>query len=400
VAEVALAVVLLVGAGLTIRSLARQMDIDPGLDAVGVLTLTIDMGGTSIFPAEGVEPFSGDTLTGADRQMVFFRELIGRTRALPGVVSAGLMSHLPLAGDVWSTSVSRADRPPPPSEERLTAVTRIISPDYLQTTGMTLMAGRSFVDWGEDGGDEVIINRALANILWPGVDALGQRLRLGSDSDDPTPVVVGVVGDVKQGTLVDGVKPEFYRPYGQNPFPWNRQTSLAIRASGPPTAVAGPVRAVIRELEPAAPVTDIRTMTSIVEEELFVARAVTLLVGIFAAFAALVSGLGLFGVINYLVGQRRREFGIRMALGSSPGSVAWLVVGRGLALMVAGVIIGGVITAVGAGLVNGLLYQVPARDPITFISASLALLFVGVLAVWLPARRAAAADPVECLRAE
>ena len=156
----------------------------------------------------------------------------------------------------------------------------------------------------------------------------------------------------------------------------------------------------IRELEPAAPVTDIRTMTNIVEEELFAARAVTSLVAVFAAFAALVSGLGLFGVINYLVGQRRREFGIRMALGSSPASVVRLVVGRGFVLILAGVVIGGVITAAGAGLVSGLLYEVQGRDPVAFAGASLGLLLVGLLAVCLPARKAAAADPTECLRAE
>jgi putative ABC transport system permease protein len=400
VAEVALAVVLLAGAGLTVRSLARQMQIETGLAPEGVLTLTIDMGGTSLFPPDAGAPFSGDTLSGVERQMQFFRQIVDRSQGLPGVVSAGIMSHLPLAGDVWATAVSRADRPPPPSEERLNAVTRIISPDYLQTMGMTLVSGRSFAGWGEDDGDEVLINRALASTLWPGVEPLGQRLRLGSDWDDPSPVVVGVVSDVTQGALVDGVKPEFYRPYGQNPFPWNRQTSLAIRTSGQPTLLAGTVRAMIRELEPAAPVTDIRTMSAIIEEELFAARAVTSLVAVFAAFAVLVSGLGLFGVINYLVGQRRREFGIRMALGSSPGSVARLVVGQGFVLMLVGVVVGGVITASGAGLVNGLLYQVEGRDPVAFAGASLGLLLVGLLAVWLPARRAAAADPVECLRAE
>ncbi len=400
VAEVALAVVLLVGAGLTLRSLARQSSIETGIETTRVLTMTIDMGGTAMFPPEGTQPFSGDDLSNVERQLAFFREIIRRAEALPGINTAGVMSHLPLAGDVWSTSVSRADRPIPTSEDRLTAVTRNISPGYPATVGMRFLAGGSFGDWGWDAPYVVIVNHTLATMLWPDKDAMGERIRLGSDLDDPVATVIGVVADVKQGTLVDDVRPEFYRPYGQNHFPWNRQVSLAVRTVGPPTAVAADLRAVLREVEPLAPVSDIRSMDDVLAEELFATRAAASLVGILATFAILVSGFGLFGVISFLVAQRRHEFGIRMALGSSPGSVARLVLGRGIVLVATGLVIGLVVSAMGSGLVSRLLYQVPARDPATLAGAFLALGVVGLLAAWLPAQRAARINPAALMRTE
>jgi len=400
VAEVALAVVLLVGAGLTLRSLVRQFGIETGIETAGVLTMTIDMGGTAMFPPDGAQPFSDDSPTGVERQLAFFRQIIRRAEGLPGVESAGVTSHLPLAGDVWSTSVSRADRPIPASDERLTAATRNISPGYPATVGMRFLAGRSFDDWGWDAPDVVILNQALATILWPGEDAVGQTIRLGSDLDDPVATVIAVAADVKQGTLVGEVNPEFYRPYGQNHFPWNRQVSLAVRTLGPPTAVAADVRAVVQEVEPLAPVTDIRSMDDVLSEELFGTRAATSLVGILAGFAVIVSALGLFGVISFLVTQRRREFGIRMALGSSPGSVARLVLGRGSVLVVTGLVLGLAVSAIASGLVSSLLYQAPARDPIAFGGAALGLAAIGLVATWLPARRASRISPSLLMRTE
>jgi predicted permease len=400
VAEVALAVMLLVGAGLTLRSLVRQFGIETGIETAGVLTMTIDMGGTTMFPPDGAQPFSGNSPNEVERQLAFFRAIVRRAEGLPGVESAGVTSHLPLAGDVWSTAVSRADRPIPANDERLTAATRNISPGYPATVGMRLLAGRSFDDWGWDSPDVIIVNRTLATLLWPAEDAVGRMLRLGSDLDDPVATVIAVVADVKQGTLVGEVSPEFYRPYGQNHFPWNRQVSLAVRTLGPPTAMAADLRAVIREVEPLAPVTDIRSMDDVVSEELFATRAATSLVGILAGFAVIVSTLGLFGVISFLVAQRRREFGIRMALGSSPGAVARLVLGRGSVLVVTGLVLGLAVSAIASGLVSSLLYQVPARDPVAFAGAALGLAAIGLVATWLPARWASRISPSLLMRTE
>jgi predicted permease len=400
VAEVALAVVLLVGAALTMRSMIGQAGIDPGMTSSGVLTMTLDMGGTSMFPPGQETAIASDAADGTERQLAFFRETVRRVEALPGVMSVGLTSHLPLAGDAWSTAVSRADRAVPPAEERLTAVTRNISPGYPSALGLRVRAGRSFDDWGWDAPDVVMVNETLAARVWPGELAVGRTLRLGSDLDDPVATVIGVVTDVKQSALTGDVRPEFYRPYGQNHFPWNRQVSLAVRTAGPPAALARDVRAVLREVEPLAPVTDIRSMDDVLAEELFASRVAAALVGVLATFAILVSGFGLFGVVSFLVTQRRREFGVRMALGSAPGSVSRLVLWRGGLLVSLGLVIGLSVSALLTGWVADLLYQVPARDLGTFAGTAAVLGAIGLLAAWLPARRAARTDPSLLLRQE
>lgn len=385
VAEVAMAIMLLVGAGLTVRSLVRQAAIDPGVRAAGLLTATIDLAGTPAAEAE--------------HQLPLFRQVIDRVEGIPRVTAAGMVSHLPLAGDVWSSTLSDGDLPFPSGGDRRAGVERVISPNYLAASGVPILAGRGFASWEEGGPPVVLVNQALADVLWPGTNAVGHRLRIGGP-DDPVAEVIGVVGNVKQASLVGAVAPEFYVPYGQNPFSWSTETSLAVRTADNPAMLAPAVRAVIRKLAPGAPITALRTMDDIVEEQLYAARTVTAVVAVFAVFALLVSGLGLFGVIGFLVNQRRREFGIRLAVGATPAAVARVVLGRTILLVGVGAAVGIGGGAALTGLFGNLLYRIPTHDPAAFAGAILGVGAVGIAAAWWPARRAARTDPAGLLREE
>jgi putative ABC transport system permease protein len=383
-AQVGLALALLVGAGLMLRSFAHLTRIDPGFDPNGLLTLSVALAGSS-----HEEPA---------RQQIFFDRLVEEVEALPGVSGAAMVNHLPLGGDLWSLGLAFEGRPAPDPRNPPSAAYRVVGPGYFATLGVPVLGGRGF-DPGDtaDSIPVAIVNRALARDYFGDADPVGRRIRFGGDSE-PWRTVVGVVDDVRQWQITDPVRPEVYLPYPQNMTTWFTQASLVVRTAAAVPGLADEIRGRVRELDPAVPVVEVRTMARILGDDLAGARLATWLLGFFAGVALLLAGLGIYGTIAYLGRQRFREFGIRMALGARRGAIFRMVVGRGLALAAAGAALG-----LGAALllqraVSGLLYELSPTDPATYAGVVALLALAALAASYRPARRATRVDPVTTLR--
>ena len=391
VAEVAIALLLLVGAGLLVRSFLRVRDVSPGFDARDLVALELSLP-ASAYP----EPA---------QVSAFYRDALERIAALPGVTAAAATSNLPIASGGFSISVKREGVPAParPSEVP-TAFYRAVSPNYFAAFGIPLLRGRPFDGRDTAGALRVaIVNATMARQLWPGQDPIGKRFTL--DESEASPIeVVGVSSDVRAFGLDSEPAPELHVPYAQGStsfWTWTgRSLTLALRGSGNAAALAPALRAMIAALDKDLPVYNVRTMDEVLAASVASRSASMLLIGIFAAAALILAAVGLYGVVSYAVGQRTHEFGVRMALGAGQRDVVRLVLGRGVKLAVLGLLLGSVGALALSRLLARLVYGISPRDPLTYVGVGLLLLAVSLVASYLPARRAARVEPVTALRYE
>ncbi|HXG68906.1 MAG TPA: ABC transporter permease [Blastocatellia bacterium] len=382
VAEIALAVVLVIGAGLLIRSFLLLRQIDPGFPHENLLTLRISL------PTAKYQP---------QQVATFFQQAQERIGSLPGVKAVGATSELALQGYRWTSDFTIEGRPP--EEYGKEVRHKEITPEYFQAVSLPLLSGRAFSH--ADNAQSplvVIINETLARRHFPNEDPVGKRLKLRRpEQEGPWSTIVGVVKDEKQDGLGIAVQPEMYHPLAQNPT-WGM--SLIVRTTGDPTGLIGAIRQEIWAIDNTLPPYDIKTMDDILYESLASERFTMLLLGIFAFVALALAGVGIYGVMLYSVTQRTREIGIRIALGARTGDVLRIVLGQAVLLALTGLAVGLAAAFALTRLLSSLLYQVSATDPATFFFISLLLGGVALLASYLPARRATKVDPMVALRYE
>ncbi|HTT61055.1 MAG TPA: ABC transporter permease [Bryobacteraceae bacterium] len=386
VSEFALALVLLIGAGLLIRSFVRVVRIDPGFDPKNVLTMRI-------------RP-SGQRYDDDRAYYTFFRNLLPRVRALPGVEQAGIGTALPLIDwNGWGFVTEK--NPNVPLSEGPDGNYQAISPDFFRALKIPLRRGRFFDDGDrEDTAPVAIINEESAREFWPGENPVGTRIRIGGEGDRPRwRTIVGVVGNVRRNDLTDAARPETYVPYTQPPLAV-RPREMLIRTAGDPARIAQSVRREAAALDKDQPVADIQTLESVVGTVLSPRVFSTALLGIFASLALALAAVGIFSVMAYSVAQRTHEIGIRVALGARRGAVMRLVVGHGLKLAVAGIVAGGAASLALTRLLADFLYDIRPTDPATFAGVALLLIAVALGASYLPAKRAMSVDPATALRDE
>jgi putative ABC transport system permease protein len=386
VGEFAMAVVLLVGAGLLIRSFLLLQRPDTGFRSEGLLSVTLSL--------------SGSTRAEGERRPTFLTELEGAVRALPGVEGAAFVNHVPIGGDTWGTGFTVEGRPVPAPADVPRAVMRTATAEYPEAMGLPLLRGRAF-DEGDSSGSEavVLVNHALARRHWPDGDPVGARVRLGgAGSEGPWRTIVGVVGDAAQGSPIEPVEAEILFPYGQDPVGWYNGTTLVVRSRAEPRALAEAVTARVRATAPELPVTRVRTMPELLSEAVAQDRLGATLMGLLSAVALALAAGGMYGVMAYAVGRRAHEMGVRMALGARAGEVQAMVLRDGLRLGLRGTAFGLLGAFALSRVLRGLLHDVSPTDPATFVGAGLFLLAVAALASLLPARRAARLDPAAILR--
>jgi predicted permease len=386
VGELTLSVLLLIGAGLLLRSFTRLQRVEPGFNPRNVLTFALQL--------------SGRQYNGPQPVLATYREIWERLSRLPGVQAAGGCTDLPLTDSPAWTPISIEGRVPPPGERFINADMRVVAGRYFETMEIPLRQGRVFTERDTVGQPGVVvIDERLAQEYWPGQDPIGKRLRRGGiDSANPWLAVVGVVGRIKHESLDSDPRIAFYLPHGQYPA---RAMNVVVRSStAGPTGLTAAVKREIRGIDAALPMYSARTMETYVAQSLARHRFTMLLLGVFAAFALVLAAIGTYGVMAYMVGQGAREIGIRLALGATRNGVMRLVVRQGLMLAGAGVVIG-LGAALGLSrLMASLLYDMSARDPLTFTVIPIVLLVVALVAGYVPARRAARVDPVVSLRCE
>ncbi|HEY9478707.1 MAG TPA: ABC transporter permease [Gemmatimonadaceae bacterium] len=380
-AEIALALVLLAGSGLMLRSLGKLLGVDPGFDAEQVLTLRLNT-------SEGL---GRDSLPG------FYDMMLARLGALPGVTSVALGDCPPLNGGCNGTVLMRRDQPPVEPESAPEVGVHWVTPAWFSTLRVPLVSGRLFGDGDRLGGRKVVlVSESAARRYFPGEDPIGRPVSVGQGGFwEDTAYVVGVVGDVRYDTIDSLPKPDVYLSYYQSP---RGRMMIYLRSAGDPLSLTPAARRVLREMAPDAPVYDARTLASRVADASAYARFSALLLAIFAGMALVLAAIGVYGVISYAAGQRTREIGLRVALGASPGSVVRLVVGQGLGIALAGLLVGLGGALLATRLLRSMLYDVAPSDPATF-AGIVGLLVATVLAAsWIPARRAAGVQPMEALR--
>ncbi len=382
VAEIAAALVLLVGAGLLVKSFLRLQRVETGLRPEGVLTMRVSL------PAGRYDT--------AEKTVLFYREALGRVSALPGVESAGVINLLPIQQYGNNGEIQIEGREPlPPGRVPLTEYRRASS-GYFKALGIPLLAGRLFEPADEaDGARPIVVSRELVRTFFPDGDALGKRVR-GGGGDWWT--IVGVVGDVKQSGLTQPSRPELYFPYtiGRS----DGMTLVVRSATDDPAGMTAAVRREVQAVDPNQPIYNVRTMEEVINNSIVNLRLNMTLLTIFAGLATLLAVVGIYSVMSYLVTQHTREIGIRMALGARPGNILKLVLGQGLALTLVGVCIGALVAFGMTHLMTRFLYEIGGNDPLTYVSVSLLLTVVALVACYIPARRATKVDPLVAFRYE
>jgi putative ABC transport system permease protein len=390
VLEMALAVVLLVGAGLMLRSLWSLQRVQLGFDPSNVLTMRLSAPQATYETPEQV--------------VQFYERLLDRVRQVPGVRVAGAVRSLPLGSTIGDFGVRVEGYVPPPGANAK-GDWQIATDGYLEAIGERLIRGRSFQASDTATSQLVaLINEEMGRRYWPGQDPVGRRFKIGGgDANRPWITVVGIVGDVRHNGITDVVKEKFYVPHRQ----WHvslgnaiRSMTLVIKTAQDPAAIAGAVRQQVRAIDPNMPVAEIRTMSDVVDATLSTPRFTGVLLGTFAALALILSAIGIYGVLSYLVSRRAREIGIRVAIGASRAEIVRLVLRNGVSLALAGVAVGVAGAAWAAELMRGLLHDVRPGDPLTFIAVGVLLSLVAALASFVPAWRAAQVDPVIVLKGE
>ena len=383
VSQVALSLVLLAGAGLLLRSLARLHDVNPGFDAERVLAVRVDLPSTSYPPAQ---------------QTLFFDELVTRVRGLPGVRSVGAIAWPPIFGFAAGTVFRDLDRPEPPAGQWPVTELNVVDTGYFRTMRIPLIRGRGFGAADARGAvPVVVVNRTLARMVWGDADPIGRRLRVEWTNPETPIQVIGEVGDVHQGALDTDIRPMTYFPQAQNPL---SSMNLIVRAAGNPAALLAPIRGVIQEMDPQLPVQETTTMEDLLRDSTAGRRYPMFLLALLAVLAATLAAVGVYGVLAYLVRQRVREIGIRMALGASRGTIAQLVLRRAAIVVGIGITLGLLGAAGTTRFMRSLLFEVRATDPVVFGLGAALLVFVAVLAAWLPARAATRIDPLIALRTD
>jgi putative ABC transport system permease protein len=381
VAEMALAVVLLVGSGLLLRSFQQLMAVDPGFNPERVVTFDV------FLPQSAYE--AGPPVR------AFFAQLLDRIESLPGVQAAASASQLPLtgAGNLWSFSVEGRDRLVADDEVQ-DLVVRVVSPDYLRTIGAGIQRGRGLTAFdGPDAPGVVLLNEAAVRRYFPNEDPLGLMIDFGGPGGE----VVGIVRDVKQYGLHEAARAEAYLPHAQLSA---RSMRIVVRTAGDPGALTGALRSEVHALDANLPVERFVTLEEVVARSAATQRFLASLVTLFAALALTLAAVGVFGVMSYTVIQRTREIGVRMALGAPNERIVGMLLGRGLALAGLGAGLGLIAALLVSGLLRTQLYDVAATDVLTYGSVTLLLLAVAAAACYLPARRATRVDPMIALREE
>jgi putative ABC transport system permease protein len=390
-AQVALAVIVVIGAGLTLRSFGELTAVDPGFNADRVLIA-------------GLTLPSGDYAE-SDDVIRAYENLVDRLANLPGARSAGAVSTLPLGGDASNIDF-RIDGMPPtaPGEPATSGDLIVADPGYAAALGIEMFEGRFFRPEDRVTGMPVaVVNRRLARMFWPNESAVGKRIRIASDGDAPWLTIVGVIDDVQFRTLSDDVRPAWYLPLAQMSLSLGqpaRSFTVAIRTAGEPTALASSLRDAVRAIDPTLPVIRMRPLEHVVAESVATPRFTMTVLGLFAALALVLGAIGIYGVLSHAVARRTREFGIRMALGAGRSQITAIVLGPPVRIVLVGLAIGMVSALLVTRLMQGLLFGVSATDPATYVGVAAVVCIVGIAACMLPLWRALTADPVRALRAE
>ena len=386
VAEVAISLVLLIGAGLLINSFLRLRNVDPGFRSENLLTMRVSLPATKYADAQ--------------QRAAFYTELNRRLENVPGVKSSAVTTNLPLYPQSSSDGIVIEGRPKPPPNQEPVINIRVISPGYFETMGIPLLTGRQLSDQDTDASPNVtVISETMARRHWPNEDPLGKRISFGDPQTDADWIqIVGIVKDVRQSDLVTEIKPQLYVSYQQ--FRFFAPRDLVVKTEVEPLSLAPAIRKTIWEIDKDQPVSNVRTMDQIAWASVASQRFSMLLFAIFAGVALLLAAVGIYGVMSYSVAQRQGEFGIRMALGAQRSDVFKLTIGKGLKLVLLGVVFGLAGAFALTRLMATLLFGVGATDPVTFAAITLVLVAVGLLASFIPARRATKVDPLVALRYE
>ena len=380
--QVALSLILLVSAGLLIRSFDKLLNVNVGFKPEQLLSLEYRL--------------PRNKYGTPDVQWNFHRQVVEQVQQIPGVQSASLVRGLPFSGNGGSVPIILPDRELPTKGTEPEVMFNTVLPNYFDTMGIPFIRGRKFGN--EDRADSptaVIINQNMANRFWPNQDPLGKQVKFVEDDSFGT--IVGIVGDAKQYWMEEQQRPQLYIPFSQNPGIF---ATLVMRTTVEPLSLSEQVRQAVWKVDPDQPMWKIRTVEFLVSRSVADRKFLMALMGIFASLALVLTTIGLYGVISYLVNQRTQEIGIRMALGAQMGHIMRMVLKQGMVLVITGVVLGLAASWVLTRLIQRLLFQVSATDPATFITISLLLIAVALFACYLPARRATRVDPLEALRYE
>jgi predicted permease len=385
ICETALSLLLVVGAGLLLRSFARILQVDPGFHPDGVLTLRVALPDALYSKPEQVRGF--------------YRELLSRVRRLPGVQTAGAVSAIPLSGEGGSGTTTIDSQSVPLEDITPEADQRIATPDYFKAMGISLVRGRFFAESDSDGAQPVaIVDESLAQTFWPNQDPIGKRLHTGGrKSSAPWATVVGVVRHVRNRTLEARSRVEVYWPQNQRP---SGAMMLAVLASGNLMSLVPTIQREVGAVDPDLPVYRVRTMAEVMGDSLQRRRLALILLAAFAGLALLLASVGIYGVTSYGVAQRQREIGLRMALGADRGQVLRLMIRGGMGTIAIGLALGVILALSVTRLMSGLLFAVQAYDPVALVGAALILTIAAFLAILIPARRATTVNPMQALRCE
>jgi putative ABC transport system permease protein len=381
VAEVALAVAITSGAVLLLRSFVSVTNVNPGFETAQLLTWQINL------PAR---------LTNATDRLAFYRDFFARMEALPGVVSAGGTTRVPLGSTSVSTSIQVEGRSVPVAEQPEVQFRRAMH-DYFETMGIPIRRGRNFdANDGPTAPSVAVINEAMVRKIFPNEDPIGKHVRMGPAPSGPWTTIIGVIGDIRHGGLEEEPQAELYITYQQGSPPVG--PFIVLRASGDPAQLAETVRTEIRNLDKNMAIYDMRTMTTLRSEAVATRRFILLIVGAFGALALGLAAIGVYGVMSVIVSERTREVGVRLALGAEPATLLRMIVGQAAKLAGIGVATGLAIALPMAPFLDSQLYGIASFDPMTFVSVPLALLMIAALAALVPARKAMRIDPLAALR--
>jgi putative ABC transport system permease protein len=385
IAEVAISLMLVSGAGLTLRSLSKLNAVDAGFDPHNLLSMTVNAS------SAGYKPL--------DKRYKLFRAALDRVAAIPGVQSASAINHLPLAGDEWTFPFLVEGKPVPKPQDTPGAILRVVFPRYFETMRIALIAGREFTEHDDASSMPVaIVNQTMARRYWPDVNPVGKRFRINATS--PWVTIVGVARDSQQAQWGAAAENEYFFPFLRNPADFQRYATFVVRTAVDPAALAPQIEKAVWGLDPEIPIAAVQTMDQVVGRAVWRPRFSATLLGGFAGLALALAAIGIYGVVSYGVTQRAREIGIRMALGASPGLVQRGVLSEGVRFAAAGSAIGLAGALLLTRSLETELYQVKASDPLVMAGSAVALSIVALLACWMPARRATRVDPAVALRGE
>jgi putative ABC transport system permease protein len=383
--EIALSVILLSGALLLFRSLEGLQSVRPGINAANLLTLRVSLPGAS---------YSKPSQT-----LQFFTRAVQEIESLPGVRAVSAVSHLPFNGRPPSTLVLIAGRPPAKPGEGIGATVRTVMPGYFRTMGIPLLKGRDFTpaDNIEEAPYRFLVSKTFVNKYLSAANPLDQQISVWMDEKNPFGQIIGVVDDVRDETLDQAPTPTVYYPHAH--LTYNRMVIL-VRSDHNPLGAADSLRRAIRNIDPAQPIADVRTMEEVIAETFSRQHFSTLLLAGFSGASLLLAAIGIYGILAYSVSERTREIGVRVAIGATPGRVMALILGAAAPAVIGGIVAGITGALVLSGLLRGMLFQIGPRDPLTFAAVPAILALVALLSAYLPARRAARLDTMSALRAD